>query len=75
MINADELIDGSSISSVLTDMGDALISVLLSIMVAFFEMGFTFLTNAIALTALGDNPAVFLIGLALIITAFLIWRR
>lgn len=74
-INAEELVDGSAISTVLTDMGDALIAVLLSIIVAFFEMGFDWLTSAVALTALGDNPAIFLVGITLIVTAFFIWRK
>lgn len=75
MINADELIDGSSISTILTDMAASLIAVLLSIMVAAFEMGLTFLENALDLTVLGSNPAIFIIGIVLVVTAFLIWRK
>ncbi len=74
-INAEELIDGSSISAVLTDMGNSLIAVILSIIAGFFEMGFNWLTSAIELTVLGDNPSVFLIGIAFVLTAFFIWRK
>ncbi len=74
-IKADELVDGSAISTILIDMGNSLIAVLLSIIATAFEMGFNWLIGAIALTALGDNPAIFLIGLALILTAFFIWRK
>jgi len=75
MIRAEELIDGSSISQVLIDLGDALIDVFLSILVASFKMGWDWFLSILDLTFLGTSPAVFLIGVILIITAFLIWRR
>lgn len=74
MITADELIDGSAISEVLQDLGDALIDVFLSLMVGFFEFFFIWLDSVMTEGILGDNPAVFLIGVALFITAFIVWR-
>lgn len=75
MILAEELIDGSAISQILIDLGDAIIDVFLAIMVAAFEMGWDWFLSILDLTFLGDSPAVILIGVILIITAFFIWRK
>lgn len=75
MIRAEELVDGSAISQILLDLGTAIIDVFLVILVAAFQMGWDWFLSILDLTFLGDNPAVFLIGVILIITAFLIWRK
>ena len=75
MIRAEELIDGSAISQIFTDLGDALIDVLLAIMVAGFELALNWIQSIFDNTFLGSNPAVILIGIIIIVTAFLIWRK
>ncbi len=74
MITADELIDGSALSEILQDMGDAVIAVLLAIMSGIFEIFFIWLEGVLTNGILGDNPAILLIGVAFFITAFIVWR-
>ena len=75
MIKAEELVDGSGLVDIFTDMADALIAVFLSIIAACFELGWAWLQSIFNNTYFGDNPAVLLIGIIIIITAYLIWRR
>ena len=74
MITADELVDGAAISQILQDLGDALITVMLALISGFFEVFFIWLNGVLTGGFLGDNPAILLIGLALFITAFIVWR-
>ena len=74
MITADDLIDGSAISENLIDIGEALINVILAIIAGIFEVFFIWLNGVLTAGILGDNPAILLIGVALFITAFIVWR-
>ncbi len=74
MITADELIDGAAISQVLQDLGDALITVILALISGIFEVFFIWLNGVLTEGVFGDNPAILLIGVALFITAFIVWR-
>ena len=62
MIRAEELMDGSILSDILTGLGDSLIDVLLTILVVGLEFVLGWLTAAFELTVLGSSPAIMLIG-------------
>ena len=75
MIKAEELIDGSGLVEIFTDLADALIDVFLAIIVACLELAWDWIQSIFDQTYFGSNPAVLLIGIIIIVTAFLIWRR
>ena len=74
MITADELIDGAALAETMQSLGDSLIAVILAIISGVFEVFFIWLNAVLTGGILGDNPAILLIGIALFITAFIVWR-
>jgi len=67
-------IDGSAIQTVLEDLADSIVSVLLTILVGIFDVFLTYAENLLTGYYLG-NPAVILIAFSFVFTAYMIWRR
>ena len=74
MITQDFVIDGTAINEIFNSLVSTVTEVFLTFLVMFFQVFFDYFIGLIGGVGLGSNPAVYLIAIAIIFTAYMIWR-